>query len=68
MLYPPMSELLKHIDSRYLMVNVVARRARQLSIESEQEGYALEEKPVTLAIKEVAAGKLTASVKEEYLR
>ena len=35
MLYPAMSELLKHIDSRYLMVNVVARRARQISIESE---------------------------------
>ena len=28
MLYPPMSELLKHIPSRYLLVNVVARRAR----------------------------------------
>ena len=67
MLYPAMSELLKHIDSRYLMVNVVARRARQISIEAEQEGYALEEKPVTLAIQEVADGKLTATVKEEYL-
>lgn len=68
MLYPPMSELLTHVDSRYLLVNVVARRARQLSIEAEQEGYALEQKPVTLAIREIAEGKLTASVKEEYLR
>ena len=57
MLYPPMSELLKHIDSRYLLVNVVARRARQISIEAEQEGYALDDKPVTLAIREVAEGK-----------
>lgn len=68
MLYPPMSELLKHVDSRYLLVNVVARRARQMSIEAEQEGYSLEEKPVTLAIREVADGKLTAAVKDEYLR
>lgn len=68
MLYPPMSQLLKHVDSRYLLVNVVARRARQLSIEAEQEGLALEEKPVTLAIHEVAEGKLTASVKDEYIR
>lgn len=68
MLYPPMSELLKNVDSRYLLVNVVARRARQISIEAEQEGYALEEKPVTLAIREVADGKLTASVREEYLK
>ena len=68
MLYPPMSKLLTHIDSRYLLVNVVARRARQISIEAEQEGYALEEKPVTLAIHEVADGKLTASIKDEYIR
>jgi len=68
MLYPPMSELLEHVDSRYLLVNVVARRARQLSIEAEQEGCTLEEKPVTLAIREVADGKLTASVKDMYLR
>lgn len=68
MLYPPMSKLLKHVDSRYLLVNVVAHRARQISIEAEQEGYILEDKPVTLAIREVADGKLTASVKEEYLR
>ncbi|HIQ70221.1 MAG TPA: DNA-directed RNA polymerase subunit omega [Candidatus Avoscillospira stercorigallinarum] len=68
MLYPPMSELLKHIDSRYLLVNVVARRARQISIEAEQEGYALDDKPVTLAIREVAEGKLSAVTKEEYLR
>lgn len=68
MLYPPMSELLKHVDSRYLLVNVVARRARQMSIEAEQENYKLEEKPVTLAIREVADGKLTANVKPEYLK
>ena len=66
MLYPPMSNLLKHIDSRYLLVNVVARRARQISIEAEQEGIALTEKPVTLAIREVADGALTASVKDDY--
>ena len=31
MLYPAMSELLKNVDSRYLLVNVVAHRARQSS-------------------------------------
>lgn len=62
MLYPAMSELLKHIDSRYLMVNVVARRARQISIESETFHEPLPEKPVTLAIQEVADGKLAASI------
>ncbi len=68
MLYPPVSELLKNINSRYLLVNVIARRARQLAIEAEQFQEPLEEKPVTLAIQEVAEGKLTASLKEEYLK
>ncbi|MBS5671724.1 MAG: DNA-directed RNA polymerase subunit omega [Oscillospiraceae bacterium] len=68
MLYPPMSELLKHIPSRYLLVNVVARRARQIAIEAEANGIALEDKPVTLAIHEVASGELTASLKDEYTK
>ena len=68
MLYPPMSEMLKHIDSRYLLVNVVACRARQISIEAELHQETLPEKPVTLAIREVADGKLTATVKEEYMK
>jgi len=66
MLYPPMAQLLKHVDSRYLLVNVVARRARQISIEAEQNGVSLTQKPVTMAIQEVAYGALTATVKDEY--
>lgn len=66
MLYPPVSKMLENVNSRYLLVNVVARRARQISIEAEALGESLEDKPVTLAIREVADGKLTASVKEEY--
>ena len=66
MLYPAMSELLKHVDSRYLLVNVVAHRARQLSIESELTHEPLEEKPVTLAIREVAEGKLSAELDDKY--
>ena len=68
MLYPPMSELLTHIDSRYLLVNVVAHRARQIAIEAKEFGEELPEKPVTLAIREVAEGKLCAEVKKDYLR
>ncbi len=66
MLYPPIAELLQHVESRYLLVNVVARRARQISIEAEMNQEALTEKPVTLAIREVAEGKLAASMKPEY--
>lgn len=66
MLYPAMTELLKNVDSRYLLVNVVAHRARQISIESEVTGEALTDKPVTIAINEVAKGDLTATLKEKY--
>lgn len=63
MLYPPVQDLLKNVDNRYLLVNVVARRARQISIESEGRGEILIEKPISLAIQEVADGDLTAFVK-----
>ena len=66
MLYPPVADLLKNVDSRYLLVNVVAQRARQIAQEAENNQEELTEKPVTLAIREVAEGKITASLKEEY--
>ena len=66
MLYPPVADMLKHVESRYLLVNVVAQRARQIASEADALGEELEEKPVTMAIKEVAAGELTAGLKEEY--
>ena len=66
MLYPPVADMLKNVDSRYLLVNVVAQRARVISEEAEAFGEELLDKPVTLAIREVADGKLSGSVKEEY--
>ena len=68
MLYPPISQMLQYVDSRYLLVNVVARRARQISIEAEINQEPLADKPVTMAIREVANGELAASMKEEYHR
>ena len=66
MLYPPVADMLKNVDSRYLLVNVVAQRARQIAQEAEDNQEELTEKPVTLAIREVADGKLTATLKDEY--
>ena len=66
MLYPPVADMLKNVESRYLLVNVVASRARVISDEAEILQEELEDKPVTLAIREVAEGKLTASLKDDY--
>ena len=56
MLEPPMNKLLEQVPSRYMLVNVVAQRARQVASEAEDAGIPLDDKPVTIAIREVADG------------
>lgn len=58
MLYPSMSDLVDKVGSRYLLVNLVARRAREISNIAEEEGEPLDKKPVSSAIDEVYSGKL----------
>lgn len=59
MLYPPVADLVDKVGSRYQLVNVVAQRARAISAQCDAEGEFLDEKPVSIAIDEVYAGKLT---------
>ncbi|MCR5088841.1 MAG: DNA-directed RNA polymerase subunit omega [Oscillospiraceae bacterium] len=59
MLYPPVADLVDKVGSRYQLVNLVARRARVLSAESETGEVYLEKKPVSAAIDEVYSGKLS---------
>jgi len=61
MLYPAMSKLNERVPNRYLLVNVVARRARQIAEAADESGEPLDEKPVTTALNEVAAGKISAA-------
>ena len=61
MLYPAMGRLTSYVPNRYLLVNVVALRARQIADDAEEAGVQLDEKPVTLAIHEVADGKIDAN-------
>lgn len=56
MLYPPMDELLKQVPSRYKLVNVVAARARRIASQAESQGVMLEDKPVSIAVREIAEG------------
>ena len=65
MLEPPMNQLLKQVPSRYMLVNVVAQRARQVASEAEDTGLSLDDKPVTIAIREVADGKLDLEREED---
>lgn len=61
MLYPAMNKLTANVPNRYLLVNVVARRARQIAQRAEDCGEKLGEKPVTISIKEVADGSISVT-------
>ena len=65
MLYPSMSQLLKEVNGRYLLVNLAARRAREIAEYAEEERIELSEKPVSLAIEEIANGNLSATQIED---
>ena len=52
MLYPEISKLMEGLDSRYSLVIVTAKRARQLVCDASND------KTVSRAIKEIADGKI----------
>ena len=57
MLRPSMSQILKPGESYYEFVVAVARKAREIAAEAEEEKITLEEKPVTLAVQMFASGE-----------
>ncbi len=58
MLYPAIGELEKVAESRYALVTITAKRARQLLEAAEQNEIPLSDKPVKLAINDIALGKV----------
>jgi len=67
MLYPSLASLLKQVDSRYRLVNIIARRARDISALNDSYDDADYEKPVSKAIEEIAAGKLRITVPDDQM-
>ncbi len=54
MLYPSMSDLLKKVPNRYALVNVAAKRARDIAANAEEDpDIHLEEKPVSMALDDI---------------
>jgi len=59
MLYPSMNELLKKIPNRYSLVNVAAKRARDIAEAAEMDPEIhLTEKPVSLALADIINDKI----------
>ena len=62
MLRPSMSQILKPGESYYEFVVAVARKAREIASDAEEEHFCLEEKPVTMAVQmRVSNSSLAAS-------
>ena len=62
MISPDIKVLMRNMDSRYTLVVTAAKRARQLTAGAEPLTRFRSDKPVTLAIHEIAEGKV------EYFR
>jgi DNA-directed RNA polymerase subunit omega len=54
-----MGDLVEKVGSRYLLVNLVARRARQISTDADENHDVLIKKPVSSAIDEIYSGRLS---------
>ncbi|MBQ7624548.1 MAG: DNA-directed RNA polymerase subunit omega [Clostridia bacterium] len=65
MLNPSMKELLSHIDNRYMLVNIAAKRARDIALNAEECNISLEEKPVKLALDDIMSDKITVVETED---
>ena len=57
MLRPATKDILKKGQSYYSLVVAVAKRAREISVEAEDEKKVLIEKPVKLAVDDFASGR-----------
>ena len=66
LLEPSIKELLEHINSRYLLVNVAAARAREIEEDAKRQNILLGKKSVTLAINEIIDDKIKVVTRAEY--
>jgi DNA-directed RNA polymerase subunit omega len=70
MMYPPIEELLEKVDSKFTLVSLSAKRGRQINSYFSQLGGGLgaivppqvasvSRKPLSIALEEIAADKIT---------
>ena len=65
MFNPDLRNVLKDNMSRYSLVTAVAKRAREIALEAEENEEILSEKPVSLALDEIISGKIEIVESEE---
>ncbi len=65
MFNPDLRNVLKNRTSRYSLVTAVAKRAREISGDAQENGEILNEKPVSIALDEIIGGKYEIVEPEE---
>ena len=76
MMYPPIEELLEKVDSKFTLVSLSAKRGRQINSYFSQLGEGLgaivppqvasvSRKPLSIALEEIAADKITYARPED---
>lgn len=65
MFNPDLRNVLKDHTSRYSLVTAVAKRAREISADAQENSEILIEKPVSLALDEIISGKFEVVEPEE---
>ena len=65
MFNPDLRNVLKENASRYSLVIAVAKRAREIAIDAEENQVILDDKPVSIALDEIISGKLEYTVPKE---
>ena len=65
MFNPDLRKALANNKSRYSLVTAVAKRARDISSEAQENGEILNEKPVSIALDEIINGKFEVVESEE---
>ncbi|MDK2809903.1 MAG: DNA-directed polymerase subunit omega [Petroclostridium sp.] len=59
MIYPSINSLMEKVDSRYTLVVATAKRARMIAQGAPKLVKSNSDKPVTIAVNEIAENKIT---------
>ncbi len=65
MAFPSLTRSLEKVSNRYLLVVLAAKRARQLNRGAQPQTESKHKKPTSVALEEVAQGKVWYRVKED---
>ncbi len=65
MFNPDLRNVLKNHTSRYSLVTAIAKRAREISADAQENEEILDEKPVSIALDEIISGEYEVIEPEE---